>query len=303
MVRLNVTMKSAFLSAMLILWVFGAYVLPSFAQGRIHIIGIDPSSASANSSVRVYGSGATPSGVVTAMLGTSLSNETFIVGNSTFPFIILDSNDLILGSTLASESGDWSISFVIPNVLPGYYNVYVLDNASQASDSVSFLVPINATGIIFPINATGIIFVNETTGLPPGLLQFFVNGTAVPSSGPSGAWVSMSGHHASGGEIEVYFDNSLVATVVGQQGDWSASFQVPNVLIGNHTIRAIDLGGRWMSAVAFDVTSPSIGFSMFSTSMSSLSLLSLFAGAVLLGVTLFMLLATYYGKQKQQKEC
>lgn len=297
MLGLNARMRPAFLSILFIMFAFAAYVSPSFAEGRIYISGINPSSAYPNDAVRVYGSGATPGAAVVAVLGGPV-NETFIVKNDTSPWIIVGPSNLTLGSTFAGESGDWEISFLTPNVFLGYYNVYVFDDGSLTSDVVSFRVLMNITVVPFvpglnityaPMNMT--IWTSNMTGQP---LLFFVTSTAVPSSGPPGTLVTTLGRFASGGEITVYFDDFHVATVVGQRsGDWSASFQVPNVSVGNHTIRAIDVGGRWMSVAPFYVTSSIVSFSM-----SSLFLLGLFAVAVLSGVMLFMLLAMFCRKRK-----
>jgi hypothetical protein len=184
------------------------------------------------------------------------------------------------------------MSFLAPNVFPGYYNVRVLDNASLSSDEVTVKVLINVTSA-FPLPMNITIWTSNVTGPGQGPILFLVAGTATPSSGPSGTFVTMSGNSASGGEISVYFDDSLVAKVVGRRGSWTASFQVPNVSTGNHTIRAIDVDGRWMSIVPFIVTSPIINFSV-----SLLYLFGLFAAAVFLGATLFMLLAMFSAEKR-----
>lgn len=290
MIGLNAMVKCAVVSALLI-FMFAACVWPSFAEGRIHISGIDPSLAFPYSAVRVYGSGAAPRATVTAMLSNPV-NETFIVGNDTNPLIIVSSGNLTLGSTFADETGDWGISFLTPNVFPGHYSVYVFDSESQTSDMISFQVLMNATVVsLVPMNMT--IWYSNMTSIQQGPLSFFVAGTAVPSSGPPGTLVTMLGGSASGGEISVYFDDLRVATVVGQRGAWSTSFQVPNVSVGNHTIRAVDVEGRWMSSAPFNVTSAVISFSV-----SSVFLFGLFAAVVLSGVILFMLLAMFCRKRK-----
>jgi hypothetical protein len=265
---------------------FAACVLPSFANARIYVSGIDPSQAYPNGIVRVYGSGATPKVAVTGLLSGPV-NETFIVENSTIgPWIILGPSNLTLGSTFAGESGNWELSFLTPNVFPGYYSVCVFDNETLASDVVSFQVLMNVT----------IVPLMPGLNVTYGPLLFFVAGTVVPSSGSPGTFVSVLGHSASGGEIDVYFDDSLLATVAGQRGDWSASFQVPNVSVGNHTIRAIDVGGRWMSLVTFYVASPAISFFNF-----PLFLLGLFAVAAFSGVVSFLLFVVF--RRKQDSVC
>lgn len=297
MIGLNASIRSAFFTSLFIL-MLATCVLPSFGEGRIHISGIAPSSAYPDSAVRVYGGGATPKGVVVAMLGGPV-NETFIVGNGTSPWIVVESSNLTLGSTFAGDTGEWEITFLTPNVFPGYHNVYVFDNESLTTDVIGFNVLINVT--VVPIemsNMTGItIWTSNMTGPPsPGPLLFFVNGSVVPSFGPQGTLVTMLGRFASGGEISVYFDDLPVATVNGQSGDWSSSFHVPNVSVGSHTIRAVDVGGRWMSSVSFYVTSFVVSFSLL-----PLSLLGLLAVVVFSGATLCILLAMSYRKRQRQK--
>jgi hypothetical protein len=297
MIGLNASIRSAFFTSLFIL-MFATCVLPSFGEGRIYISGITPSSGYPDSAVRVYGGGATPKGAVVAMLSGPV-NEAFIVGNGTSPWIVVGSSNLTLGSTFAGDSGDWEIDFLAPNVFPGYHDVYVFDNESLTTDVIGFNVLINVTVVPIEIsNMTGItIWTSNTTGPPPpGPLLFFVNGTVMPSSGPQGAFVTMLSRFASGGEISVYFDDLLVATVNGQTGSWSSSFHVPDVSVGNHTIRAIDVGGRWMSSVSFNVTSSAVSFSLL-----PLSLLGLYAVVVFLGATLCILVAMFYRKRKKQK--
>jgi hypothetical protein len=105
--------------------------------------------------------------------------------------------------------------------------------------------------------------------------------------------VTMLGKSASGGEISVYFDNDQVATIVGQLGDWKAYFVIPIVSAGNHTIRAIDNEGRWMTMAPFYVTS-----SVTSSSMSSLTLFGLFAIVTVPAIVFFMLLVLFRRKRK-----
>jgi hypothetical protein len=284
------------LSTLLVLSMLAVHVLPSLGEGQIHVSGIAPSQAYINDTVSVYGIGATPNSTVVAMLSAQV-NQTFIVGNTTDPWIFVGSNNLTLGSTLATESGDWEISFRVPSVFPGYYSVYALDNESLMSDVTSLQVLINVT--IMPsgpwtnvtyVSGNMTIWVANTTGLP---LLFYLDGTVVPSSGPSGTIVAMLGKSASGGEISVYFDNDQVATVAGQLGDWKVYFVIPSVSAGNHTIRAIDNMGRWMTVAPFNVTSSIVSFSV-----SSLSMFGLFAIVSVPAIVLFMLLVMFRRKRK-----
>jgi hypothetical protein len=286
----------AMLSTMLVLSMLGIRALPSFGEGQIHVSGIAPSQAYINDTVSVHGIGATPNSMVATMLSAQV-NQTFILGNTTSPWIFVGSDNLTLGSTLATESGDWEISFRVPSVFPGYYSVYALDNESLTSDVTSLQVLINVTTIPSGhwTNGTYVfgnmtIWIANTRGLP---LLFYLNGTVVPSSGPPGTIVTMLGKSASGGEISVYFDNDQVATVAGQLGDWRAYFVIPSVSAGNHTIRAIDNMGRWMTVAPFNVTSSIVSFSV-----SSLSMFGLFAIVSVPAIVLFMLLVMFRRKRK-----
>ena len=295
--NLNLTRESALPTALCLLLVFAVTVVPSFADGQIYISGIAEPSAYPYSSVHIYGGGAMPNTTVVALLGGPV-NGTFVVGNGTSPWIVVGASNLTLGSTFAGESGDWEINFLTPNVYPGYYNVYVFDYGSLTSDAVSFQVLMNVIGVpglnvtLSPMNIT--IWSSNMTDLPPGPLLLFFAGAAVPSSGPPGTFVIMSGSFASGGEIDAYFDDYRVATVVGQHGDWSVSFQVPNVPNGNHTIRAIDAGGRWMSTAPFSVTS--LELSIFSPSW--LLLFGLVVAGVFSGTMMLLLLDMLRRKRK-----
>lgn len=296
MSSLNAKRELVFLSALLALFMLAAHVSPSFAEKRIYINGITPSSAHINDAVRVYGTGATPNSTVVVMLGAP-ENQTVFFGNTTVHWIFVGSNNLTLGSTFADAAGDWEISFLTPNVLPGYYSVYALDNESLMSDVTDLEILMNVT--VIPLepwtnvtysqwNIT--IWAANTTGLP---ILFYLNGTAVPSYGPPGTIVTLLGKSASGEEINVYFDNDQVATIVGQLGDWKAFFVVPSVSTGNHTVRAIDNAGRWITVVPFYVTS-----SVISSSMSSLSLFGLFAIVSVPATVFFMFLAMFRRKRK-----
>jgi hypothetical protein len=334
-------------------------VSTSFAEGQIHVVGIDPSPAFVNSTVRVFGDGATPNGVVLATLSEPL-NRFVEFNNDTGQLVtpqLPGSYNLTLGSTVAGDSGDWQISFATPNVPPGNYAVYVRDDESLTRSVVGFTVLTNGTYFVLPpgigiisalanmtspftapwLNTTIVhvivlmnvtttqvptsgfnttyIFPNITSLIPvPGPnstylqanitslpLLYYVTGNAVPSSGPPGTPVSLSGTSASGGEIDVYFDNSLVAKEIGQHGAWTAFFAVPNVALGNYTIRAIDTAGRWISIASFTVTRSSISLQV-SMPLAFSVLLGLIGIAVVLAAMLFMwLLAVWTRRQKQPK--
>jgi hypothetical protein len=286
-------------------------VSASFAAGRIFIAGLDPSSAYADTTVRVHGGGATPQGTVVAMLGPPI-NDFIILNNGTGPIvqlpIVSSEENLTLGSTVADASGDWEMRFVTPSVLPGDHHVYVVDKGSLTSDAASLRVLINfTTGVIvtpywnatsFPFNVT--IWPSNVTVVPvePFLLYSY-GSNAVPSSGPPGMLVMLSGTSASGGEIDVYFDVRLVATLVGQHGSWSASFPVPNVVPGNYVIRAMDAQGRWMSVTSFSVTSSPVSL-FVPLQFLKVGLVGLFGLAVFSGVTVFML---FFAFLRRRREC
>jgi len=163
--------RTAALSALFVLFLFAAFVLPSFADRQIHVSGINPSSAYPDDTVLVYGSDATPNAVVVAMLSTPV-NESFIARNGTSPWIIVGSSNLTLGSTIGGESGDWEMDFVTPNIYPGYYSIFVFDNGSLTSDIISFRVLMNATGVSIVPTSNFTIITNATVG--PGSVLFFL---------------------------------------------------------------------------------------------------------------------------------
>lgn len=284
---LAVVVRTSFLLGLFFSFAFTAFVVPSSAGEPLGIKGIVPSSAYWNDTVLVYGVRASAGVRVIAMLA-KISNLTFIVANGSSPWVDLGSGNLTVGSAVSGDLGDWQIGFVVPNVFPGVYVVYVSDGVS--SDVVGFEVLIkviavsignfgNVSYLPFNITLSGL----NSSNLP---LLFFFSGNMVPSSGPPGSLVSMSGRFASGGQIVVYFDNANVGSVVGQKsGDWSAVFMVPYVSVGVHTVRAIDVGGRWISMVSFNVTSGGDGFSV-----PYLVLLGFFAVASFSGLLTFFLL-------------
>jgi hypothetical protein len=285
----TVKRESLLLAILSLLLVFSVAVQPSFADGRVFISGINPPSAYPYSRVHVYGGGATPKQAVIAKLGGPVS-PFIIAKNETYPFVILGSSNITLASTLANESGEWGIDFVTPNVYPGVYSVFVVDKESLTSDIVSFQVQMNVT--FAPLTNVTSAPLNVTIGP----LQMLIAGNAQPSSGPPGTFVTVSGSSASGGEIQVYFDDLHVATVVGQHlGDWGASFQVPNVSSGLHTIRALDVGARWMYESPFTVISSQS--SIFPK--MSLLVLGLFAVGVFSGIVTIALLFIFSMKKKR----
>lgn len=271
--------KAMFLLALLFSFAFTGFVAPSSGGEPLRINGVTPSLAYWNDTVVVFGVGAVPGARVFALLAKS-SNFTDIVGNGTGPWLDLGGDNLTVGSVVAGVLGDWRIGFVVPNVFPGAYVVCVSDGV--AGDVVGFAVLLRVFSVFtgnvsyFPFNVT---FSGSNLSVLP--LLFFFSGSVVPSSAPAGFVVSMSGRFASGGEIVVYFDNVRVAAVVGQRsGDWAAFFVVPFVSVGVHTVRAIDVGGRWMSTASFSVTSAGAGFSAAFFVLLGFLALAAFSGLV-----------------------
>ena len=140
-------------------------VVSQISGNGVYIIGIEPSQVYSGTSVRVYGGGTTPKGLVESLIHGPV-NQTVFVSNNSLPFVIVGPGNLTLGSAYTSESGDWEIDFVTPNLAPGEYDVYVLDNETLSSDAIPFEVQVNVT-VIAP-NSTSIIF----SPWPASILSF-----------------------------------------------------------------------------------------------------------------------------------
>ena len=299
---MNSKVIAALLSAMLVFLTFSLHTMPVSSNAQIHISGITPSSAYPNETVHLYGSGATPSLIVTAILMPP-ANQIYIA-NATTPWIVLGGGNLTLGSNSSSPSGEWQIDFVTPPVFPVCYRVAVFDESSLTNDTTEFCILINAViGPVYPsLNVTYgpgniIFFITNTTGGP---LLFYLPAFVVPSSGPAGIYVAMFGRYASGGQITVYFENTQVATVTGlPPGNWSISFQVPDVSPGNYTIRAIDVEGRWMSVASFIVTHRMV-VPIVAMALSPILVIALVAFAALAGTATIMLIAIFHRKRRRR---
>jgi len=190
------------------------------------------------------------------------NNQTGGEANETLP-----TNSTLLEVTLPIEA--FPVNVTLPQVL---MNITIVPATNFTYGEVT-----NMTWPYGPVtNAT----------LP---IQFFVPLTGAPASGPAGAFVTILGHYASGGEIQVYLNNTQVATVAKpSSGDWSTSFQIPSVSPGNYTIRAVDTGARIISFASFSVTSE---VSLSPTPL--LLLVGFFALAVFSGLVMLALLAVY----------
>jgi len=283
--------------------VFPVCIMSSRADTQIHIAGINPSSAYPNETVHLYGDGATPHSVVTAIL-VGPPNQIYST-NTTNPWIVLGGSNLTLGSNLSSPTGDWQISFVTPPVFPVCYRVVVFDNVSLTNDSTSLCVLMKVVigetlpGLNFTYGPGNLIIL--TPNVTGGPLSFFLPASASPSSGPAGIFVTLHGRFASGGKITVYFENSQVATITDQPaGNWSVSFQVPGVPPGNYTIRAIDVEGRWMSVAPFIVTAPMI-LPVVTTVFFPMLVAALVAFGALASTIMLMFIAIFYRKRRRKQ--
>jgi len=140
--------------------------------------------------------------------------------------------NMTVGRTVADENGVWEIVFVVPSVPEGDYMVYVVDEESLTSDGTSFLV------------------------LAARIKIEYVS----PPAGSAGTHVYVRGSGATyNGLVRLYFDEVEVAnTIADDWGEWSASFVVPDVEPGNHTITALDVASNSTDTTIFTVTSPKI---------------------------------------------
>jgi hypothetical protein len=323
----NVTKKTTFLTALLSSLILVALASAASGDQPIRINTINPQEVFPGEAVQVYGGDATPGSVVTAKL----------VGLAEFiglPEGAAVSN-LTLGSAVAGETGDWQLDFITPLLVAGNYTLKVFDDRNIPSNPATFqvlanmtIVPVTnftygeVTNSIWPLYVTltniSWPYVFGTNGTLPVLINntlpvvtnttvfFFVPFTAVPASGPSGMFVTVLGHHASGGEIQVYLNNTLVATVVGPSpGDWSTSFLVPSVPPGNYDLRAVDTEAGIISYASFYVTpqasSLPTALLLAIGSLPFLLLIGMVALAVLSGFTMLVLLAISTKRRKKSR--
>jgi hypothetical protein len=205
----------------------------------VHINGIDPSTGYWGDKVRIYGVGATPDGLVLAMLNRS--DTPVYMANRTVPMID-NSPNVTLGWTAAQASGDWEIFFAVPLAAPKTYTIFVEDNESSTSDESSLSI--------------------LTKPIPP-----FEIDTITPSSGKPGTQVQVYGFGCCYEGLRVYFDDTLVAALTGGvYSGWNTAFTVPSVLPGNYTVTLVDVlsGGnltKQFTVQLFSVlhTSPTVG--------------------------------------------
>jgi len=190
----------------------------------IYIDDIEPPEGSPGTKVYVYGGGATPNGTVEALL----SDEEIVVINQTVVVI----GNMSLGWTIADAEGYWEIIFVVPEVAPGNYTVFAVDNETRTVDAIGFFVLPAYVGIRIE--------------------------HVSPQSGPPGTVVYLSGSGATTrGQVRIYFDETNVANTTAKDwGWWSVSFTVPPVEPGEYTITALDVISNTTDIASFTVTPP-----------------------------------------------
>ena len=188
-----------------------------FGESReIYISDIYPREGSPGTEMWIFGGGATPNSIVVVMF-----------------------SDTNVARTEAYKDGSWETWFTVPSVSLGEYAVYVVDNATQASDSA-----------IFAVTKTPL----PPTPSPP---DFRIE-SADPKAGPAGTIVYVSGRGAiSYGEVRIYFDEANVANTTAYHEDWwDASFEVPDVEPGDYSIKALDVTANREDTTFFTVTPP-----------------------------------------------
>ena len=197
----------------------GAYarvLVTAKAASQIYISGIDPTQGPPGSDVELFGGGATPKGAVSAWFIKPSDTSNLSIG-------------IFLGRTVANDAGEWEIIFTVPSVSPGNYTILAEDNETKINDTIEF-------GVLAVGYQIRISYIST-------------------SSGPPGTMVYLSGDGASScGEVRVYFDGMSVTNATAKEGGWwSTSFQVPDVELGNYTIKALDVVSNSMDMAMFTV--------------------------------------------------
>lgn len=216
----NIKGKIAVFSVLSVMLMFVSLVLPAFANG-IYIRGIDPPEGYPGTKVLVLGGGATPNGTVVALFEHIEHRED--------PVVVVNQT---VGWTVADAGGHWEIGFAVPEVPPGNCTVYAIDNETLTSDAIGF-------GVLAAYVGIRIDYVS-------------------PNAGPVGTNVYISGSGATAKSlVMLYFDQrSVTNTTAYDWGSWSASFQVPDVALGNYTITALDVESNTTDTAMFTVTPP-----------------------------------------------
>ena len=211
---------------------FSSSFVNAEVASQIYISDIKPSEGAPGTEVAVFGGGATPNGTVVALLSGPVNQTIVVIGSeqtSTEENVTLIAN-MTVGWTVADMDGSWSITFNVPDVSPGDYNVFVVDNGTLKSDVAKFKVlPLQPVQI-------KIWYISPTEGYPGTLV--FIRGDGATAYG----------------KVGIYFDNLNVAnTEAYSSGSWSTSFRVPDVPPGNYTVLALDLASNTSDTVVFRV--------------------------------------------------
>jgi len=220
MYKLDVNRKFVRLCLIVLLFMFVGFELQQGFASGIYIRGIDPFQGPPGMKVRVFGGGATPEGMVEALFEHVEHADPVVVVNQTVGWIVADA------------SGHWEVGFVVPEVPLGNCTVYVVDNETLTSDAIGF----------------GVLLAHE------GIRIHHVS----PLTGSVGTTVYVSGDCATAkGIVMLRLDEMWVAnTTAYDWGDWSTSFQVPDVPPGNHSITAFDVTSNTTDTTMFNVTPP-----------------------------------------------
>jgi len=211
---------------------YGSSFVNAQVASHIYIDTIKPTEGTPGTEALILGGGATPNGTVVALLNGPVNQTIVIIGSQ--PTKIQENVTVVvnmtLGWTVADADGFWSIPFTVPDVSPGEYNIFVLDNFTQTSDVTKFhVLPLTPTQIKIE--------------------------TVSPVEGYPNTLVFIAGHGATPkGEVKIYFDHLNVAnTIAYDDGGWATSFSVPNVSSGNYTILALDVASNTSDNVIFRV--------------------------------------------------
>jgi hypothetical protein len=199
---------------------YGSTFVNAEVASHIYIDDIRPAEGTLGTECIINGGGATPNGTVVAMISGPVNQTVVVIGSN--PLKTQENVTVVvnmtLGWTVADADGYWSIPFTVPNVSPGEYIIYVVDNGTLTSDSTKFNV------------------------LPTTPTQIRIEYIS-PSEGYTGTMVFIAGHGATPkSQVEIFFDRLNVAnTEAFSDGGWSTSFNVPEVSPGNYTILALDV--------------------------------------------------------------
>lgn len=198
---------------------------------HIYIRGIDPPQGAPETKARLFGGNATPEGVVEALF-SSIFAQTLIYDNDSEPIVIIGMGNISVGWCVADPDGFWELTFNVPQVSAGNYCVYAFDNETLTSDVISF-------GVLPSQQQIRIMYVSPSAGLPNTTI--YLNGDGATANN----------------EVRIYLNGSSVANITAyQEGQWTASFSVPNITAGTYTITALDVASNTTDTAAFTVTAP-----------------------------------------------